>query len=451
MPYLDAPRPQNERYGANIPAPQVGYGARYGNRRYQGMGMLAPDGREGPDEVAAKKSEALAMLDALDGSITKAQGIYQQAISDIQRTGVQAALADAQQQVGNVISAAQDFSSKTRATVSAIVPLPPGMCGSTAQPCATWAIADSTYRITDPIWHNLNDVIEPAISAQSGALTKALPILPNIVSGAQTAASQAAAAAASAAAAKAQADAIAQAQAQAQASLSANATINAALVQASSLAGQGNYPGAIAVLQTGAVLNAASQLGRTGDLTAAIASINAQQNQAANQAANQQAQAAAAAQAQAAQAAAQQQAAALAASQAQAQTAQQAQQQQFELSLEQMKEAAAERQQEFLASQASARDAATAQAQASAEQMKLLPVLLQAFTPQQTAATPSGTPNPIVLALISALSSGQSPLAALMAALQAQQQAQAPSQAPSPEPAVEPSLSYVQWGSTERF
>lgn len=84
-------------------------------------------------------------------------------------------------------------------------------------------------------------------------------------------------------AAKAAQDAAAAAQAAQAANMARGqqdtATVNGALTKATAFMGQGNYAGALAVLQSQGVIDAASRIGRASDLDTASAAIAYQQNQ----------------------------------------------------------------------------------------------------------------------------------------------------------------------------
>lgn len=420
--------------------PQAQYS---GLERYvPGMGLrgLSPTGQQGSDELKAKITSGLSNLANLDAVVNQAQSAYSAGLAQIQSTGVSSAVADAQSRVGGAIKDASTWVQSQINTVKAIV-VPP------ANPM--------NYPISDQAWKQI-DAIEVKIPSVQKNLEAAMSLLPQIYSAAQNAAGAQAAAQAQAAAAQ-----------QAQAAQKANQDVTAALLSAQSLAGQGNFAGALAALQNQNVVTAATNIGRQGDLSSAVAAITTQQ---ANVQANQANQAAAQAAAQqAAQQAAADRAAAAANAAAQAQTqgqttvtltqAQLAAQQadrQFQLQLEQLRQDAADRaiiardaadqrSREFAAAQQAAAEA-RADKQASQQQIfQLLPLLLK-----QTSAPASAGPSPLILALIQAFSSGQDLSQILPALLGAQAPATTTTNTtPAPDPTKGPGR--VVWTTSEAF
>jgi hypothetical protein len=215
----------------------------------RGMGNLSPSGQQGSAEMTAKKAETLSKLGALLQALQGSQAQYNDGLSQIQGLGVPTATAQAQG-VGAAITKAIQWTQGTQAAVNALT-VPP------AQP--------SSYPISDAAWHKMNDEIQPQADQTAQGVQSALATLPGIFNAARNASGQAASAAQTS---QQSADA---------------STYNKAKLAAASAAGQGNYAAALATLQAQAVIDAASRLGASDDLSTTVQTITYQQQQALKQ------------------------------------------------------------------------------------------------------------------------------------------------------------------------
>lgn len=473
------PGPSNNRYG--VPPAQYGVRGQYRDRRpfavsamagMSGMGAFDPTfpptpaswtrggsydpnrqsspGQPAAVDVIAQKAKVLSALSDLSTHIVSTKSMYSQAAAQAASAGIGAA----NQDLDPIKAQLQSLDAFVVNASSYVNPIAPAEVYSPSSPWGDLLLAEQSGL------GSVTDRINAALAILSQLHDQLVTIQGNISAAVAKASSDAANAAAAAAAAKAQQDATNAANkvaADAAANAAqANNQVTQAIVNAQSLSGVGNYDGALAALNNPSVVQAAASIGRTGDLTAQIASISTAKVNAQNAA---QAQASA------------QQASAQAAATAQAQASSNAQ---LQIQLAQMQADEAQRAREFEATRQDAATAAAAAASQQTEALKLLPTLLQAFQPSQVAATPQGGPSPIVLALIQALTSGQNPLQALLAALQNAQGGTATSSATPPDgtpgqfqdgspgvwsggvlvpagPSGSPSLQYAYWGTTERF